>query len=248
MTNLFGPKFMEYLSPWEMVTEERMAAAQTFGKEASRYNIWGVSNLDYMDLYRRFTYKNQESYKLDYIAMIELGHQKDENPYDTFKEWYTKDYQSFIDYNIKDVELVDDLEHKLGLIQLIITMAYEAKINYVDVHSQNKMWDVIIYNYLREKNIIIPQRKHQSKSERYIGAYVKEPQVGQHKWIMSFDLNSLYPHLIMQYNISLETLIEQRFPETVSIDKFLNKEVNTDILDNKMVFVSKQIRGVFFQS
>ena len=233
--NLFGPKMMHYLSPWETVTEER---SSSYGREVSRYNIWGVSNLDYLDLYKKFTYTDQESFTLDYISFIELGVKKDPNPYDTFKEWYTKDYQSFIDYNIKDVELVDALEDHLGMIQLMFTMAYEAKINYNDVYSQNRMWDVIIYNYLKEKNVIIPQRKKSHKGAKYVGAYVKEPQVGQHEWVMSFDLNSLYPHLIMQYNISLETLIHQQFPQSISIQKLLDKEVDTDILKDKGLTVT----------
>ena len=235
ITKLFGSDMMYNLSPWEVVTEERTS---TFGRDVSRYNIWGVSSLDYLDLYKKFTYTDQESFTLDYISFIELGVKKDPNPYDTFKEWYTNDYQSFVDYNIKDVELVDALEDHLGMIQLMFTMAYEAKINYNDVYSQNRMWDVIIYNYLRDKNVIIPQRKKSHKGAKYIGAYVKEPQVGQHDWIMSFDLNSLYPHLIMQYNISLETLIKERFPKPISIDKLLAKDVETDILEDKGLTVT----------
>ena len=75
-----------------------------------------------------------------------------------FKEWYTNDYQSFVEYNIKDVELVDALEDKMKLLELCLTMAYEAKVNYIDVFSQVRMWDVTIYNYLRSKNIVVPQR------------------------------------------------------------------------------------------
>ena len=235
LQKLFGPKMMHYMSPWETVTEERTS---TYGRDISRYNIWGVSNLDYLDLYKKFTYTDQESFTLDYISFIELGVKKDPNPYDTFKEWYTNDYQSFIDYNIKDVELVDAMEDHLGMIQLMFTMAYEAKINYNDVYSQNRMWDVIIYNYLRDKNIVIPQRRKSHKGAKYVGAYVKDPQVGQHEWIMSFDLNSLYPHLIMQYNISLETLIHQQFPKSISIQKLLDKEVNTDILKDRGLTVT----------
>ena len=224
---LFGQKFMQKMSPWEMVTEEHTS---TFGRDITRYNIWGVSNLDYMDLYKKFTYTDQESFTLDNIAFVELGVTKDPNPYDTFKEWYTKDYQSFIDYNIKDVELVDALENHLGMIQLMFTMAYEAKVNYNDVYSQNRMWDVIIFNFLREKDVVVPQRQKNQKNAKYEGAYVKDPLVGQHNWVMSFDLNSLYPHLIMQYNISQETVIPEQFPNKISVDRLLKKEVDTSML------------------
>jgi len=225
--SLFGNKFMQNMSPWKMVTEENTS---TFGRNITRYNIWGVSNLDYMDLYKKFTYTDQESFSLDNIAFVELGVKKDPNPFDTFKEWYTKDYQSFIDYNIKDVELVDALEDRLAMITLMLTMAYEAKINYNDVYSQVRMWDVITFNFLKNKNIVIPQRRKHEKRAKYVGAYVKEPQVGQHNWIMSFDLNSLYPHLIMQYNISTETLIREQYPNKISVEKLLDQEVDTTML------------------
>ena len=114
--------------------------------------------LDYLDLYKKFIPTRQESYKLDYIGIVELGIQKDENTYEKFRDLYKKDFQSFIDYNIKDVEIVDGLEDKLKLIELILTMAYEAKVNYNDVFSQVRMWDMLIYNFLRKENIVIPKR------------------------------------------------------------------------------------------
>ena len=97
------------------------------GRNHLIYDIMGISQLDYLQLYQKFTYTKQESYRLDHIASVELGEQKDENPYETFKEWYEKDFQSFIDYNIQDVEIVDKLEDKMGLISLLLTMAYEVK-------------------------------------------------------------------------------------------------------------------------
>ena len=186
--------------------------------------------LDYFDLYRKFTYSAQESYRLDHIAFVELGEKKDGNPYETFSEWYQKDFQSFIEYNIMDVEIVDKLEDKMKLIELCLTMAYDAKVNYMDVLGSTKYWDILIYNYLRDKNIVIPQKKHSEKAEKFEGAYVKDPQVGMHKWVMSFDLNSLYPHLIMQYNISPETLYGQDKVKDMSVDKLLDRKVDTSIL------------------
>ena len=218
---LFGEKEVRKLSPWGYVNEQ---SVYQYGRQQQKYDIFGVACLDYLDLYRKFTYINQESYRLDHIAFVELGERKEENPYETYQEWYTKDYQSFVSYNITDVELVDALEDKMKLIELALTVAYEAKVNYEDVYSQVKMWDVLIYNFLRSKNIVVPKRKTSIKDDRYEGAYVKEPQTGMHKWVMSFDLNSLYPHLIMQYNISPETLVEQGNGE-VSVEKLLEKKV-----------------------
>jgi len=227
ITNLFGEDELKRLSPWKSVFSREVFK---MGRKHQVFDIQGVSHLDYFDLYRKFTYTAQESYRLDHIAFVELGERKDGNPFETFSEWYQKDFQSFIEYNIMDVEIVDKLEDKMKLIELCLTMAYDAKVNYMDVLGSTKYWDILIYNYLREKNVVIPQKKHNSKAERFEGAYVKDPQVGMHKWVMSFDLNSLYPHLIMQYNISPETLYSQNKVPNMSVDKMLDKKVDTSIL------------------
>ena len=221
--SVMGEDAMKRLSPWGVVNSRMVNSG--YGRKDQVYDILGVEEVDYLQLYRKFTYSAQESYRLDHIAFVELGERKDENPYETFRDWYTKDYQSFLDYNIQDVELVDRLDDKMKLIDLILTMTYEAKVNISDSFTSVKYWDVLIYNHLLKKKIVIPQKtSHKSKGEKYVGAYVKEPQVGQHKWVMSFDLNSLYPHLIMQYNISPETLT----PQEVAVDVDY-------LLDNKPV-------------
>ena len=229
IVELYDENELKRLSPWKGVSSRDI---YKMGRSHQVYDIQGIANLDYFDLYRKFTYTAQESYRLDHIAFVELGERKDGNPYETFRDWYTKDYQSFIEYNINDVELVDRLEDKMKLIELLLTMAYEAKVNYLDVLGSTKYWDILIYNYLRKKNIVIPQKTTSHKSEKYEGAYVKDPQVGMHEWVMSFDLNSLYPHLIMQYNISPETLVSQDKVKNMSVDKLLDKEVDTSILKN----------------
>ena len=216
--NLVDEKVLKRFSPWNLVERETIVVR---GRPQTHYNIFGISMLDYLDLYQKFIPTKQESYKLDYIGKVELGLQKDENPYDTFRDWYTKDYQSFIDYNIKDVEIVDGLEDKLKLIELVLTMAYEAKVNYTDVFSQVRMWDMLIYNYLKKDNVMIPPKEDNIKEDKYEGAYVKDPITGMHNWIVSFDINSLYPHLIMQYNISPEKIIGVK-PSGISVDKLLN--------------------------
>ena len=222
---LFGEKELKRLSPWGGVREREV---YQMGRTHQVYDIQGIAALDYFDLYRKFTYSAQESYRLDHIAFIELGERKEGNPYETFREWYTKDYQSFIEYNINDVELVDKLEDKMKLIELCLTMAYDAKVNYTDVLGSVRYWDILIYNYLREKNIVIPQKSKSEKGEKYEGAYVKDPLVGMHKWVMSFDLNSLYPHLIMQYNISPETLVSSSEKKDGLVNKILNGEIKND--------------------
>lgn len=228
-----GESFVKKLSPWGIVNQRN-----TFikGNEEQHYDISGISQLDYLELYKKYTYTKQESYRLDYIAEQELGDKKKENPGDTFKDFYTKHWQDFVDYNIHDVELVDRLEDKMRLIELHLTMAYNAKINPQDVYSQVRMWDTIIYNHLRKRGIVIPLKTNSSKSEQFEGAYVKDPIIGQHKWMASFDLNSLYPHLIMQYNISPETLTHEKI--SVNVDKLLNQEVDTSYAKRKNLSLS----------
>jgi len=236
--NVHGSEMMQQLSPWGIVNSREVRTQ--YGNELL-YDILGVENLDYLQLYRKFTYTNQESYALNHIAFVELGERKDDNPYDTFRDWYTKDYQSFLDYNIKDVELVDRLDEKMKLVDLLLTMAYEAKVNFTDAYTSVKYWDILIFNHLFKKKIMIPQLKgEREKSEKYVGAYVKDPQVGLHNWVVSFDLNSLYPHLIMQYNISPETLIDDplKVDREKSIDKFLKQEFNFSELEKRNLTVT----------
>ena len=143
--------------------------------------------------------------------------------------------------------MVDRLEDKMKLIELALTMAYDAKVNYNDVFYQVRMWDNIIYNYLKKRDIVIPQKQQSDKNEKYAGAYVKEPIPGKYDWVVSFDLNSLYPHLIMQYNISPETLLDERHP-TVTVEKILNEEINFELYKDNAICANgamyrKDVRG-----
>jgi DNA polymerase elongation subunit (family B) len=223
---VLGEKLAKRLSPWGLVSQKEVFIK---GRKQIFYDIGGITQLDYLDLYKKFTYTNQESYRLDHIANVELGQKKlDHSEFDTFQEFYTNGWQKFVEYNIIDVELVDRLEDKMKLIELALTMAYDAKVNYNDVFYQVRMWDTIIYNYLKKKNIVIPPKEQTDKDEKYAGAYVKEPNPGVYDWVVSFDLNSLYPHLIMQYNISPETLIDERHP-TASVERILKEEINFEM-------------------
>lgn len=206
MRRVLGDKKARRLSPWSIVKE---ITVHRRNKEQRIHDLAGIATLDYLDLYSTFTYVNQESYSLSHISHVELGESKvSYQEYGSIREFYKNDFQKFMEYNVKDVLLVSQLEDKLRLMELAVALAYAAKVNIGDVFSQVKMWDGIIYHYLDGKNIAIPPRKITQKSEQYAGAFVKDPIVGMHGWVMSFDLNSLYPHLIMQYNISPETLVD----------------------------------------
>lgn len=215
--NLLGFNEAKKLSPWGILNE-RMVEFK--GKENQSYEPIGITVLDYYQLYRKFTFGNQESYKLDYISQVELGEKKvDYSEYGNLLELYKKDYQKFIEYNIQDVVLVEKLDDKLKFLEQVMALAYDAKVNYSDTMTTVRSWDVIIHNYLLEKGIVIPQFKKQPDNDALVGGHVKEPKIGLSKWVVSFDLNSLYPHLIMQYNISPETFV--RKTEIPSIDELL---------------------------
>jgi len=221
-----GSEVANKMSPWNIAEAKEV---RTQGRVQTVYDIKGVAVLDYLDLYKWFIPTRQESYKLDFIGELELKQPKNENPYGTFKEFYEKDFQKFVDYNIQDVEIVDKLEDKLGLIDLSLTVAYESKVNYDDIFSQVRVWDTLIANYLMERKICVPPREEHTKDSKYEGAYVKDPIPGQHKWMVSFDINSLYPHILIQYNISPEKLYGSH--DTIpGVEKMLHKKLDLDFL------------------
>ena len=218
MTKILGDDFAKKISPFEQLRERQVTMR---GRVETVYDPLGVAVLDYLALYKKFTFQMRDSYSLDNISNIELGEKKlDYSEQDSLFDLYKVDYEKFIDYNIKDVELVAKLEQKMGLIEQVYAIAYDAKVNYQDCFTSLRMWDLIIHNHLLDKNIVVPQLKVGHKENKIEGAYVKEPQVGLHDWIVSFDLNSLYPHLIQQYNISPETW-EGKIGETPSIEKII---------------------------
>jgi DNA polymerase elongation subunit (family B) len=230
---LMGEKTMKKMSPWNILRRNEIFIA---GRKNISCDVAGISVIDYLDLYKKSpATPNQESYRLDHIASQELGQKKlDHSEFDTFREFYTKAWDKFVDYNIVDVELVDKLEDKLKLIDLCLTRAYDAKVNFSDIAYQVRTWDAIIYNYLKKQNIAIPQKERNQKDEKYAGAYVKEPKPGAYEWVVNFDLNSLYPHLIMQYNISPETLLDQKHP-SATVDKLLNQDITFELYSDYAV-------------
>lgn len=227
IVRLLGESEAEKLSPWNMI---RPYEVEIKGKRVTSYELRGIAILDYMALYKKFTYSNQESYRLDHIAAVELGERKidyrDEG-YINLNDLKSRNFQRFIEYNIMDVVLVDKLEDKMKLIELVFAMAYDAKVNYMDTLASVRPWEVIIHNYLMERNIVVPHKKNSAMSE-LVGGYVKDVQPGMHRWVVSFDLNSLYPHLIQQYNISPEMFVK-RLSNFPTIDEILTGTEIDDI-------------------
>ena len=250
---ILGEDETKKLSPWGYINSRKTVMNN---RELVAYDFVGVSTLDYIELYRWYAPggKSQESYSLNNICNVELGESKiSYEEFDNLHQLYKLNHQKFIEYNIKDVELVLKLEQKLKLIELGLTLAYDTKTNYEDIFAQTRMWDSLINNYLFERNIIVPPKSNNSKSSAFEGAYVKEVQVGKHDWVASFDLNSLYPHLMMQYNISPETLIEVNdytkemrniISNGVSVDKMIEQKVDT----SKLSGVTITPNGQFFRT
>ena len=240
-------------SPWGMVDYNKITR---MGREEETYDLRGIQTLDYLDLFKKFgyTYGPQESYKLNHIAYVVLGEKK--LSYDEFgslKNLYKEDFQKYIDYNVKDVQLIERLEDKMGLITLAMTVAYKGGVNYQDTFGVTAMWESIIYRKLLSKKIVStigqilpvpyqivgatetsknkpgPAERDRGYPSSIAGGYVKDPQVGLHDWVVSFDLNSLYPNIIVQSNISPETIVQDynvRFISGVEHYIDLDRKVN----------------------
>ena len=217
MKILFGEHVSRMLSPWHKQFKDwaiRQKSVAFKMKTMNTYQIAGISQLDYMDLFQKFgySYGPQESYSLNHISHVVLGESKlSYEEHGSLRNLYTDDYQLYIDYNIKDVELVEKLDTKLDLLNLVFTMAYKAGVNYGDTFGTTAIWDSIVYRELSKRKIIIPgppdRREREGAYTKFEGGYVKEPQVGAHDWVVSFDLNSLYPNIIAQWNMSPETIV-----------------------------------------
>ena len=217
MAKVLGIHEINKLSPWQLQLEHRKIVRR--GSENDVYEIPGIQTLDYMELFQKFgyTYGPQESYALNHIAYVVLGEKKlSYEEEGSLKNLYKEDHQKYIDYNMKDVELVDRLEEKMGLITLALTIAYKGGVNYQDTFGVTAIWESIIYRKLNANKVVVPLSSEEKPYRPFAGGYVKEPQVGRHEWIVSFDLNSLYPNLIVQYNMSPETLTDNTQMNDVS--------------------------------
>ena len=222
--NVIGGDVYKKFSPWGVVDQRNIVIA---GRENIAYEMMGIQQLDYYDLFRKFgySYGTLESYKLDHVAYIVLGDKKlSFDEVGSLQNLYNADHQLYIDYNIKDVQLIDRLEEKMGLITLAMTMAYRGGVNYSETFGTTSIWDSIIYRLLYKDKVAVPPRIGKQK-ERYPGAYVKDPMTGMHEWVCSFDLNSLYPNIIVQYNMSPETIVDGIIPN-VNVDSMLAGKVN----------------------
>lgn len=228
ITKLVGEDVAKKLSPWDILESREITR---FQRKQVTYNIIGIQQADYLELFQKFgySYGNQESYRLDHIAYVVLGENKlSYEEFGNLHTLYKENHQKFIDYNIKDVQLVDRIDDKMGLISLAYTMAFKAGVNLSDTMGTTAIWESIIYRRLMSQYIVPPLNQiekvpysivgadDKEKATSIAGGYVKTPQVGAHDWVVSFDLNSLYPNIIVQQNISPETIeTSVNFPQGV---------------------------------
>lgn len=239
ITRVLGPIQANRLSPWNKLINKK---TEMHGKENIIKVPLGVALLDYYQLYRKFTYTQLESYSLDHVAFVETGKRKlDYSEYESLYDLYKKNYEKFVDYNITDIDRVADIDDKNKFIDLVLAIAYDAKVNFADALTSVLLWDVIIHNYLMDHNIVVPKKKD-SENVVIPGGYNKETIKGMHEWVVSFDLTSLYPHLIMQYNISPETFVRMTDKWSIeNVDKLM--ETKPDIPDD----LTMAANGAFFR-
>lgn len=240
INRILGEDHQKKLSPYGIVNQREVGL---MGQQREYYEFGGMTVLDYLELFQKFT-KNtlgaQESYSLDHISSVVLGEKKlSYDEYSGLTDLYNRNHQKYIDYNIKDVWLVSRIEDKLGLISLALTLAYKGGVNYLDVMGTTAIWDSIIYRFLDDRGIVVPPNRDAAKAA-FAGGYVKEVQTGLHEWVVSFDLASLYPNIIVQWNMSPETLIQDVWEESsvglAMKGEIKNTDPNTCIATNGAVF------------
>lgn len=229
IAKIIGEDTVKRLSPFEEVTSRQINSK--FGSKELRFEIKGIQCLDYLELYRKFELSPRENYKLETITQLELGTGKLEYS-GSFKSFYQNDWPTFIAYNIIDVLLIYILDDKLGFIDVAASMAHASKCTYTDVFRVTRIWDNIIANYCVDAGIQVPTN-FSNKRAAYEGAFVKPTIPGLYKWIASFDIASLYPSIIMQQNISPETILpEHEFLPMTAQDMINQTDVYHEALQN----------------
>lgn len=196
---LFG--HASFLSPIRIIDK-----SQT--KQGTVAKIAGFHSLDYLILYKKFTYSELPNYRLDTVAKMELGRGKVEYEGD-LDSLYQNDLAKFIEYNLEDVMLVRDLDEKLSLIDLARSICHKGNVGYDEIHFTTRYLEGAALTFCKRHNLIVPNkpRRHGENEDPFEGAYVKDPIPGRYEDVFDLDLTSLYPSIIMTLNISPETLI-----------------------------------------
>lgn len=245
ITKIMGIDQARRLSPWGMLNER---TKNLQGEEMQYYELVGIQEMDYREVFLKFgvtSYGPQESYKLDHIAYVILGEKK--LSYEEYGSLHTlsrENHQKFVDYGIKDTQLIERLEEETGLIELAVTLAYSCGVNFGDTFGTTAICDSAIHRLCNTKKIAIPPSRHNVKMP-YPGGYVKDSLVGMYDWVVSVDLASMYPNLFVQYNISTETIMADKHGPAGVDYHMNNREPWTDnILAVNGVVFRKDRKGI----
>ena len=228
-TKLFGEEFVQQLSPVGRVTGRKIFTSN-FGKEMTKWSISGISCIDYLEIYKTFSVGERESYSLNYISETELGEGKVQHNATSLAELSANDWSTFVDYNIQDVHLLVKLEDKLKYLQIVRLLAYKGCTNLESALGKVAIVTGAVAIQAHKQGFIIPTFGSTTERESYEGGYVKEPEKGLQKAIVSFDVNSLYPNTIITLNISPET----KLGKVVDGDIETSKEVTLRLVSGKM--------------
>ena len=232
---IFGEEFAGALSPIQIVK---------YNPNKQMYKIAGISSLDYLELYRKFTYTQQSSYRLDHIGKLEVDIGKVEYE-GSLDDLYRDDIDKFIEYNLNDVKIVVALDDKLKLIDLARAVSHLGRIPYEEVYYSSRYIEGAMLVYLRQLNLITPNKKigmtYDGSYSKFSGAYVKSPIPGRYDWVFDLDLTSMYPSIIMSLNISPETKIGKI--NGWDAEEFIKGLTKTYSIENKGKVVQRLSNG-----
>ncbi len=200
--NLLEPGAVKRMSPMGEVSAYKLSDTE------EGYHIKGISHLDYLQIYKKTSRAQRENYRLDTVAKAELGEGKLDYhaEFDNLADLYENDYQKYINYNIKDVDLIAQMNHKLSFLEIKLTQSYYAKVNFEDSFGSVKIWDIMVYNEMLKEKMLTSPKKHHVKQD-FPGGFVFEPTPGMKPWLAVPDITSSYPNNIRALNISPETLV-----------------------------------------
>ena len=208
---------------WKQLPRKR--EYEKFGKTSETFDLMGRVHMDYLELYRKYTYEERHTYRLDAIGELEVGENK--TVYEgTLDQLYNNDFKKFIEYNRQDVALLDKLDKKLRFLDLANEIAHDNTVLLQTTMGAVAVTEQAIINESHAKGLQVPSRKQHEGNTAAAGAYVAFPKKGVHKWIGSMDLNSLYPSVIRSLNMAPETIVGQIRPDLT--DEMLHNSIELE--------------------
>lgn len=208
ITKVLSKEDTRRLCLWDQMPKKR--EYEKYGKAAITYDLIGRVHLDSLELYRKYTYEERHSYRLDAIGEMEIGESK--TVYEgTLDQLYNNDFKKFIEYNRQDCALLNKLDKKLKFLELANTLAHECTVLLQTTMGAVAVTEQAIVNEAHHRGLIVPSRAHRDEdaNNQAAGAYVAYPKKGLHDWIGSMDINSLYPSAIRALNMGPETIVGQ---------------------------------------